>query len=59
MSAPTLSSTARHQEPFAKEGDALARVPGVKAASHVRSEYVLVGGDEMPTGIDPATITQF
>jgi putative ABC transport system permease protein len=51
----------KQQEPFAaKEGDALARVPGVKAASHVRSELVLVGGDEMSiTGIDPATIAQF
>src|SRR5829696_4385035 len=51
----------KQQEPFAKkEGDALARVPGVTAASHVRSEYVLVGGDEMSiTGIDPATIAQF
>jgi putative ABC transport system permease protein len=51
----------KQQEPFAaKEGDALARVPGVQAASHVRSELVLVGGDEMSiSGIDPATIAQF
>ena len=51
----------KQQEPFrAEEGDALARVPGVKAASHVRSDTVLVGADELQiTGIDPATIAQF
>jgi len=51
----------KQQEPFpADEGDALARVPGVKAASQVRSETVLVGPDELQiTGIDPATIAQF
>ena len=35
-------------------------MPGVKAASHVRSDTVLVGADELEiTGIDPATIAQF
>ena len=33
--------------PFeAAEGDALARVPGVKTASHVRNDKALVGGEE-------------
>ena len=51
----------KQQEPFrAEEGEALARMPGVTAASHVRSDTVLVGADELQiTGIDPATITQF
>ena len=51
----------KQQEPFrAEEGEALARMPGVTAASHVRSDTVLVGDDELQiTGIDPATITQF
>jgi putative ABC transport system permease protein len=51
----------KQQEPFsAEEGEALAKVPGVKAASHVRSETVLVGADELAvTGIDPATIARF
>jgi putative ABC transport system permease protein len=51
----------KQQEPFsAEEGDALAQVPGVKAASQVRSETVLVGSDQLAiTGIDPATIAQF
>jgi putative ABC transport system permease protein len=51
----------KQQEPFrAEEGDALARVPGVKAVSQVRSDTVLVGADELQiTGIDPATIAQF
>ena len=51
----------KQQEPFrADEGDALARTPGVTAASHVRSDTVLVGDDELAvTGIDPATIAQF
>ena len=38
----------KQQEPFrAEEGEALARMPGVKAASHVRSDTVLVGADEL------------
>ena len=47
--------------PFrAAEGDALAQVPGVKSASHVRSDTVLIDGDERTiTGIDPATIAHF
>ena len=51
----------KQQEPFrAEEGDELARMPGVTAASHVRSDTVLVGDDELAvTGIDPATIEQF
>ena len=35
-------------------------MPGVKAASHVRSDKALVGGEEIDvTGIDPATIARF
>jgi putative ABC transport system permease protein len=47
--------------PFeAAEGDALARVPGVSAASHVRIDKALVGGKEQDvTGVDPATIARF
>ena len=47
--------------PFrAAEGDELAQVPGVKRASHVRSDTVLVDGKERAiTGIDPATIAHF
>ena len=47
--------------PFAaEEGDALAQVPGVKSASHVRSDTVLVDGKERKiSGIDPATIAHF
>jgi putative ABC transport system permease protein len=47
--------------PFeAAEGDALARVPGVKAASHVRFDKALVAGQEQSvTGVDPATIARF
>jgi putative ABC transport system permease protein len=47
--------------PFeAAEGAALARTPGVKVASHVRSDLALVAGDERDvTGVDPATIGQF
>ena len=41
-------------------GDKLAAVPGVKAATQVRSETVLVNGKEREiTGLDPATITHF
>jgi putative ABC transport system permease protein len=44
----------------AAEGDALARVPGVTAASHVRYDKALVQGDQTDvTGIDPATIGRF
>jgi putative ABC transport system permease protein len=44
----------------ADEGKELAGVPGVKAATHVRSDKALVGGDEIDvTGIDPATIGRF
>jgi putative ABC transport system permease protein len=44
----------------AAEGDALARVPGVKAASHVRFDKALVAGEEKDvTGVDPATIARF
>jgi putative ABC transport system permease protein len=47
--------------PFeAAEGDALARVPGVTAASHVRIDRAVVAGDEQDvTGVDPATIARF
>ena len=47
--------------PFeAAEGDALARVPGVTAASHVRADRALVAGKEQDvTGVDPATIARF
>src|SRR3954452_17104116 len=48
-------------EPFeAAEGNALARVPGVTAASHVRIDKALVAGKEQDvTGVDPATIARF
>jgi putative ABC transport system permease protein len=48
-------------EPFdAAEGSALARVPGVTAASHVRDDQALVAGKEQDvTGVDPATIAHF
>jgi putative ABC transport system permease protein len=47
--------------PFeAAEGDALARVPGVDTASHVRVDKALVAGEEKDvTGVDPATIARF
>ena len=47
--------------PFrAKEGDQLAAVPGVKAASQVRSDTAVVQGKENTiSGIDPATIARF
>jgi putative ABC transport system permease protein len=47
--------------PFAAaQGDELARVDGVTAASHVRADKALVDGDEIDvTGIDPATIGRF
>ena len=44
----------------ASEGDALASVPGVTNASHVRSDTALVQGEEGPiSGIDAATIADF
>ena len=44
----------------AAEGDRLARVPGVKTASHVRFDKALVAGDEQDvSGVDPATIARF
>jgi putative ABC transport system permease protein len=47
--------------PFAAaQGDELARVPGVTAASQVRSDKALVDGEEIDvTGIDAATIGRF
>ena len=47
--------------PFrAAEGDQLERIAGVKSASHVRSDTVIVDGKErVITGIDPATIAHF
>jgi putative ABC transport system permease protein len=47
--------------PFeAAEGEALARVPGVKSASHVRIDKALVAGAEQDvTGVDPAAIARF
>ena len=47
--------------PFAAaEGDALAGVPGVNTASHVRVDKALVAGKEQDvTGVDPATIARF
>jgi putative ABC transport system permease protein len=49
------------QLPFnAAEGDELARVPGVTAATHVRADKALVHGEEIDvSGIDPATIARF
>jgi putative ABC transport system permease protein len=47
--------------PFrAAEGDELAALPGVKAASQVRSDQAIVQGKENKvSGIDPATIARF
>jgi putative ABC transport system permease protein len=47
--------------PFSAEhGDELAKVPGITASSHVRSDQALVDGEETEvTGIDPATIGHF
>ncbi|WCB93512.1 hypothetical protein DSM104299_02225 [Baekduia alba] len=47
--------------PFrADEGDRLARTPGVTASSSVRSDTVLLGGEEEQiSGIDPKTIAHF
>ena len=51
----------KQELPFrASEGDELAKLPGVKGASHVRSDTALVQGKENGiTGIDPATIAHF
>jgi putative ABC transport system permease protein len=51
----------KQELPFrAKEGDQLAAVSGVRAASHVRSDKALVQGKENTiSGIDPATIAHF
>ena len=48
-------------EPFgAAEGEELAKVDGVKTASHVRYDTALLNGEESDvTGIDPATIGSF
>ena len=44
----------------AEDGDELAQVAGVKAASHVRTDKALVKGEEIDvTGIDAATIDRF
>jgi putative ABC transport system permease protein len=47
--------------PFsAAEGDKLAATPGVKSASHVRSDTAIVQGTQQAiSGIDPATIAEF
>jgi putative ABC transport system permease protein len=47
--------------PFsAQHGDELAKVAGITAASHVRSDKALVEGEETDvSGIDPATIGRF
>jgi putative ABC transport system permease protein len=47
--------------PFrADEGDRLARTAGVTASSHVRSDKVLLAGEEENiSGIDPKTISHF
>jgi putative ABC transport system permease protein len=47
--------------PFsAAEGDKLAATPGVKSASHVRSDTAIVQGEQQAiSGIDPATIAEF
>jgi putative ABC transport system permease protein len=47
--------------PFdAEDGDELAQVAGVKAASHVRTDKALVKGEEIDvTGVDAATIERF
>jgi putative ABC transport system permease protein len=44
----------------AAEGDALARVGGVKAVSHVRDDDAIVrGAEQIVTGVDPTTIGRF
>jgi putative ABC transport system permease protein len=51
----------KQQLPFrASEGDAVAHVSGVTAATHVRSDKAIVEGTEDAiSGIDPATIAHF
>src|SRR4051794_5083799 len=51
----------KEQLPFrASGGDALAAVPGVRAATQVRSDTALVqGSEDAISGIDPATIARF
>ena len=51
----------KEQLPFrASGGDALAAVPGVRAASQVRSDTALLqGSEDAISGIDPATIARF
>jgi putative ABC transport system permease protein len=51
----------KNGEPFAAaEGETLANLPGVQAASHVRDDTAAVAGEERAvTGIDPATIGRF
>jgi putative ABC transport system permease protein len=51
----------KQELPFrAAEGDALERIDGVTAATHVRSDRAVVHGKEhVVTGIDPATIAHF
>jgi putative ABC transport system permease protein len=51
----------KDDQPFrAQGGDKLAAVPGVTAASHVRSDKAIVQGSETAiSGIDPATIAHF
>ena len=50
-----------NQLPFrSSEGDELAAVAGVRAASHVRGDKALVDGEETDvTGVDPDTIARF
>jgi putative ABC transport system permease protein len=52
---------AKQDLPFrARDGDKLAAVSGVTAASHVRSDKAIVQGKENTiSGIDPATIAHF
>ena len=51
----------KEQLPFrAAGGDAVAAVPGVRAASQVRSDRALLhGSEDAISGIDPATIARF
>ena len=60
-STPTTSIDGNEGLPFrAAEGDKLAAIPGVTAASHVRSDDAIVQGKQRKiSGIDPATIAHF
>ena len=53
--------SAKDGVPFAAaEGDRLAKVEGVTAATHVRNDKALIAGEDRDvTGIDPATIAGF